>query len=226
MVENPADLAVEAIRSLRTSLHFAMMEARNNVLMISGASPNAGKTFISSNLAAIIALTGKKVLFIDSDLRKGYVHKMFGRKQDKGLSEILSGQVATESVIEKVAGGEFDYIGRGQIPPNPAELLMHPRFEHLLTWASQHYDLVIVDTPPILAVTDAAIIGRYVGTSLLVARFEKNTVKEIEVSMKRFEQSGVTIKGCILNGVVKKASSYYGYGYSHYGYSYSDKKSD
>ena len=103
---------------------------------------------------------------------------------------------------------------------------MHPRFEHLLTWASQHYDLVIVDTPPILAVTDAAIIGRYVGTSLLVARFEKNTVKEIEVSMKRFEQSGVTIKGCILNGVVKKASSYYGYGYSHYGYSYSDKKSD
>lgn len=226
VVENPADLAVEAIRSLRTSLHFAMMEARNNVLMISGASPNAGKTFISSNLAAIIALTGKKVLFIDSDLRKGCVHKMFGRKQDKGLSEILSGQVATESVIEKVTGGEFDYIGRGQIPPNPAELLMHPRFEHLLTWASQHYDLVIVDTPPILAVTDAAIIGRYVGTSLLVARFEKNTVKEIEVSMKRFEQSGVTIKGCILNGVVKKASSYYGYGYSHYGYSYSDKKSD
>lgn len=225
-LENPTDLAVEAIRSLRTSLHFAMMEAKNNVLMISGASPNAGKTFISSNLAAAIALSGKKVLFIDADLRKGYVHKMFGSKEDKGLSEILSGQVVTESVIGKLTGGEFDYIGRGQIPPNPAELLMHRRFEQLLEWASQKYDLVIVDTPPILAVTDAAIIGRYAGTSLLVARFEVNTVKEIEVSMKRFEQSGVVVRGCILNGVVKKASSYYGYGYSHYGYSYSDKKSD
>ncbi|TYX44588.1 GNVR domain-containing protein, partial [Klebsiella pneumoniae] len=101
-LENPADLAVEAIRSLRTSLHFAMMEAKNNVLMISGASSNAGKTFISSNLAATIALTGKKVLFIDADLRKGYVHKMLGRKQGQGLSEVLSGQVAVEKVIEHV----------------------------------------------------------------------------------------------------------------------------
>ncbi|AJF74058.1 tyrosine protein kinase [Raoultella ornithinolytica] len=222
-VENPADLAVEAIRSLRTSLHFAMMEAKNNVLMISGASPNAGKTFISTNLAAIIALTGKKVLFIDADLRKGYVHKMLGQKHIKGLSDILSGQISAESAIEKVSGGEFDYISRGQIPPNPAELLMHSRFEELVKWASEKYELVIIDTPPILAVTDAAIIGRYAGTTLLVARFEANTVKEISVSVKRFEQSGVTIKGCILNGIVKKASSYYGYGYSHYGYSYSDK---
>ncbi|MHA8675032.1 polysaccharide biosynthesis tyrosine autokinase [Klebsiella pneumoniae] len=225
-LENPADLAVEAIRSLRTSLHFAMMEAKNNVLMISGASPNAGKTFISSNLAATIALTGKKVLFIDADLRKGNVHKMLGRKQGQGLSEVLSGQVAVEKVIEHVDDAAFDYIGRGLIPPNPAELLMHPRFEALLKWGSQNYDLVVIDTPPILAVTDAAIIGRYAGTSLMVARFEVNTVKEIEVSMKRFEQSGVVVKGCILNGVVKKASSYYGYGYNHYGYSYSDQKNN
>ncbi|OLL09746.1 putative tyrosine-protein kinase in cps region [Klebsiella pneumoniae subsp. pneumoniae] len=225
-LENPADLAVEAIRSLRTSLHFAMMEAKNNVLMISGASPNAGKTFISSNLAATIALTGKKVLFIDADLRKGYVHKMLGRKQGQGLSEVLSGQVAVEKVIEHVDDAAFDYIGRGLIPPNPAELLMHPRFEALLKWGSQNYDLVVIDTPAILAVTDAAIIGRYAGTSLMVARFEVNTVKEIEVSMKRFEQSGVVVKGCILNGVVKKASSYYGYGYNHYGYSYSDQKNN
>ncbi|HGY4332198.1 polysaccharide biosynthesis tyrosine autokinase [Klebsiella aerogenes] len=223
-VENPADLAVEAIRSLRTSLHFAMMEAKNNVLMISGASPNAGKTFISTNLAAIIALTGKKVLFVDADLRKGYVHKMLGKQHAKGLSEILSGQESIEKVIERVPGGEFDYIGRGQIPPNPAELLMHTRFSDMIEWASSNYDLVIVDTPPILAVTDAAIIGRYAGTTLLVARFEANTTKEISVSVKRFEQGGVNIKGCILNGVLKKASSYYGYGYNHYGYSYSNKE--
>ena len=142
-VENPADLAVEAIRSLRTSLHFAMMESKNNILMISGASPNAGKTFVSTNLAATIAMTGKKVLFIDSDLRKGYVHKMLGSENVKGLSDILSGQAKVESIIERVSGGEFDYIGRGQTPPNPAELLMHPRFKELLSWASQNYELSI-----------------------------------------------------------------------------------
>lgn len=222
-VENPTDLAVEAIRSLRTSLHFAMLEAKNNVLMISGASSNAGKTFVSTNLAATISLANKSVLFIDADLRKGYVHKMLGNEGKSGLSDILSGQANVEETIISVPDGQFDYIGRGQVPPNPAELLMHPRFEKLLAWASAKYDLVIIDTPPILAVTDAAIIGRYAGTTLLVARFESNTVKEIEVSITRFEQSGVNVKGCILNGVVKKASSYYGYGYNYYGYNYSNK---
>lgn len=222
-VENPTDLAVEAIRSLRTSLHFAMLEAKNNVLMISGASPNAGKTFVSTNLAATISLANKSVLFIDADLRKGYVHKMLGNEGKSGLSDILSGQANVEETIISVPDGQFDYIGRGQVPPNPAELLMHPRFEKLLAWASAKYDLVIIDTPPILEVTDAAIIGRYAGTTLLVARFESNTVKEIEVSITRFEQSGVNVKGCILNGVVKKASSYYGYGYNYYGYNYSNK---
>ncbi|RFZ98697.1 polysaccharide biosynthesis tyrosine autokinase [Klebsiella pneumoniae] len=223
-VDNPADLSIEAIRGLRTSLHFAMMEARNNVLMISGASPNAGKTFVSSNLAAVISQTGKKVLFIDTDMRKGYTHKLFNENNTNGLSDILSGKVEINRALKKVVSGDFDFISRGMAPPNPAELLMHRRFGELLNWASENYDIVVLDTLPILAVTDAAIIGNYVGTTLLVARFELNTAKEIEVSVKRFEQAGVTVKGCILNGVVKKASSYYGYGYSHYGYSYTDKQ--
>ncbi|HHB7341212.1 TPA: polysaccharide biosynthesis tyrosine autokinase [Klebsiella pneumoniae] len=216
-IENPADLAIEAIRGLRTSLHFAMMEARNNVLMISGASPNAGKTFVSSNLAAIIAQTGKKVIFIDTDMRKGYTHKLFNVKNDKGLSDILSGKSDINGAVRTIEQANFDYISRGAVPPNPAELLMHRRFGELLNWASERYDIVVLDTPPILAVTDAAIIGNYAGTTLLVARFELNTAKEIDISVKRFEQTGVNVKGCILNGVVKKASSYYGYGYNHYG---------
>lgn len=223
-VDNPADLAIEAIRGLRTSLHFAMMEARNNVLMISGASPNAGKTFVSSNLAAVISQTGKKVLFIDTDMRKGYTHKLFNESNTNGLSDILSGKVEINKAIKKIASANFDYISRGMVPPNPAELLMHRRFGELLNWASENYDIVVLDTPPILAVTDAAVIGNYAGTTLLVARFELNTAKEIDVSIKRFEQAGVSVKGCILNGVVNKASSYYGYGYSHYGYSYTDKQ--
>ncbi|HHT0496724.1 polysaccharide biosynthesis tyrosine autokinase [Raoultella planticola] len=223
-VENPADLAIEAIRGLRTSLHFAMMEARNNVLMISGASPNAGKTFVSTNLAAVISQTGKRVLLVDTDMRKGYTHKLFGVSNDNGLSDFLSGKTELSKAVKNISQVGFDFISRGIAPPNPAELLMHRRFGELITWASQHYDIVILDTPPILAVTDAAIIGNYAGTTLLIARFEQNTAKELEVSFKRFEQSGVIVKGCILNGVVKKASSYYGYGYSHYGYSYTDDK--
>ncbi|WP_404684925.1 polysaccharide biosynthesis tyrosine autokinase [Raoultella terrigena] len=222
-VDNPADLAIEAIRGLRTSLHFAMLEARNNILMISGASPNAGKTFVSTNLAAVIAQTGKKVLFIDADLRKGYTHKLFNVSNENGLSGVLSGTVSADRAVKKLKEPGFDFISRGIVPPNPAELLMNSRFNELLEWANNNYDLIIIDTPPILAVTDAAIIGNYAGTTMLIARFELNTAKEIEVSYKRFEQSGVKVKGCILNGVVKKASSYYSYGYNHYGYSYKDK---
>ena len=222
-IYNPADLAIEAIRGLRTSLHFAMMEARNNVLMISGASPNAGKTFVSSNLAAVIAQTGKRVLFVDTDMRKGYTHKLFNVENDIGLSDYLSGKHDLNSVIKIISAMKLDFIPRGINPPNPSELLMHKRFGDLISWAAQNYDIVILDTPPILAVTDAAIIGNYVGTTLLVARFELNTPKEIELSIKRFEQSGVPIKGCILNGVVKKASNYYTYGYNYYGYNYDEK---
>ncbi|EGO4611945.1 polysaccharide biosynthesis tyrosine autokinase [Escherichia coli] len=223
-IDNPADLAIEAIRGLRTSLHFAMMEARNNVLMISGASPNAGKTFVSTNLAAVIAQTGKKVLLIDTDMRKGYTHRLFNVSNDNGLSDVLSGKIKIENAVKPVKDIGLDFISRGMVPPNPAELLMHRRFGELIEWASKNYEIIVLDTPPILAVTDAAVIGNYAGTTLLVARFEQNTVKEIEVSFKRFDQSGVAVKGCILNGVVKKASSYYGYGYNHYGYSYNNDK--
>jgi len=223
-VENPADLAIEAIRSLRTSLHFAMMEASNNILMISGSTQNAGKTFIASNLAAVIAQSGKKVLFIDADMRKGYSHKLFRFTGELGLSDILSGKININEIEKHVPEIGIDFIPRGKLPPNPSELLMHKRLSSMLDWASDNYDLVIIDTPPILAVTDAAIIGRCAGTSLLVARYGTNTVKEVEVSIRRFEQVGVQIKGCILNGVLKKASSYYGYGYSQYDYSYTDNK--
>ena len=163
-------------------------------------------------------------MFVDTDLRKGYTHKLFNVTNENGLSDLLSGRIDIVKAVKTLQGVGFDFISRGMVPPNPAELLMHKRFDDLVSWASRNYDIVVLDTPPILAVTDAAIIGHYAGTTLLVARFELNTAKELDVSVKRFEQSGVTVKGCILNGVVKKASSYYSYGYNHYGYSYTDDK--
>ncbi|WDL83949.1 polysaccharide biosynthesis tyrosine autokinase [Aeromonas bestiarum] len=219
---NPADLAMESLRSLRTSLHFAMMEAKNNIVMISGPGPGLGKTFVSTNFAATLALGGKKVLVIDADLRKGYMQKVMGQEMGAGLSAYLAGQTELARVVSQTGFDGLDFVCRGAVPPNPSELLMHPRFKALLDWASEHYDFVIVDSPPILAVTDAAIVGQHVGASLLVARFAKTAVKEVEVAIRRFEQNGVAIKGILLNAIEKKASSYYG-NYGYYQYSYGDK---
>ncbi len=219
---NPADLSIESLRGLRTSLHFAMMEAKNNVVMISGPAPGVGKSFVSTNFSAVAAKTGQKVLLIDADMRKGYMQQHFGLKWDNGLSDFLSGQIELEQSVKTTQIENLDIITRGQVPPNPSELLMHPRFQCLLGWASEHYDLVIIDTPPVLAVTDASIVGALAGTTLMVTRFGMNTVKEIEVASKRFEQAGVDVKGVILNATEKKASNSYGYGYYNYEYA-SDK---
>ncbi|WP_336999483.1 tyrosine-protein kinase Wzc [Pantoea agglomerans] len=217
---NPTDLSIEAIRSLRTSLHFAMMEAKNNILMITGASPGIGKTFICANLATLVAKAGQRVLFIDGDMRRGYTHELLGADNKSGLSNVLSGKTEFSPALIQQGVYGFDFLPRGQVPPNPSELLMHRRMGELLEWASKNYDLVLIDTPPILAVTDASIIGKLAGTSLMVARFEANTTKEVDVSFKRFAQNGIEIKGVILNAVVRKAANAYGYGYDYYAYDY------
>jgi len=222
-VANPADLAVEAIRSLRTTMHFAMLDAKNNVVMISGTSPGIGKTFVSTNLATVVAQSGQRVVFVDGDMRKGYAHELFQCNNKSGMSELLSNRAALQQVVQKTEIENLDFVSRGQAPPNPSELLMSQRFTDMLEELQKEYDIVIVDTPPILAVTDPAVIGIHAGTTLLVAGFEKTTVKEVEVSIRRFEQNGVEVKGAILNLVMKKAAGYYGYGYYHYSYESTSK---
>ncbi|MDE5206964.1 tyrosine-protein kinase Wzc [Citrobacter amalonaticus] len=217
-VGNPTDLAIEAVRSLRTSLHFAMMQAQNNVLMLTGVSPSIGKTFVCANLAAVISQTNKRVLLIDCDMRKGYTHELLGTNNVNGLSEILVGKGDIATCAKPTSIPNFDLVPRGQVPPNPSELLMSERFGELIRWASSHYDLVLIDTPPILAVTDAAIVGRHAGTTLMVARYAVNTLKEVETSLSRFEQNGIQVKGVILNSIFRRATGYQDYGYYEYEY--------
>ncbi|MDT4803828.1 Tyrosine-protein kinase wzc [compost metagenome] len=222
---HPTDLAIESLRSLRTSLHFAMLEADNNRLMISGPSPAVGKTFVSANLAAVIAQTGQRVLLIDVDMRKGYLHKVLGTEETNGLSDLLVKRCDFDAALRKTDVDGLFFIPRGQIPPNPSELLMHANFTALLEEASKHFDLVILDTPPLLAVTDAAIVGRQSGTNLIVTRFGLNPAREVDLTMRRFAQNGIELKGAIFNGVEKRASAYYGYGgYGYYQYEYKSDK--
>ena len=205
-VGNPTDLAIEAIRSLRTSLHFAMMQANNNVLMMTGVSQ-----------------TNKRVLLIDCDMRKGYAHELLGTDNVNGLSNVLSSTGDIAACAKPTSVPNFDLVPRGQVPPNPSELLMSERFTQLIAWASKNYDLVLIDTPPILAVTDAAIVGRHAGTTLMVARYAVNTLKEVETSLNRLQQNGIEVKGVILNSIFRRATGYQDYGYYEYEYK-SDSK--
>ena len=217
-INDPADLATEAMRSLRTSLHFAMIEAKNNILMITGPSPMVGKSFVTTNLAAVIAQSGKKVLLVDADMRKGYLHKVMRCQSEKGLSDILSGRITLFDAIQKTQLNNLHVIAHGQLPPNPSELLMHENFSRFVKEISGMYDLVIFDTPPILAVTDAALVGGQAGTTLMVTRYGINGVKEIEFAKRRLEQNGLLVKGVIFNAVERKASTYSEYGYYQYEY--------
>ncbi|MGH8155390.1 MAG: polysaccharide biosynthesis tyrosine autokinase, partial [Rhodanobacteraceae bacterium] len=214
----PGDLAAEALRSLRTSLQFVQRDARNNRVMICGASPKAGKTFVSANLAALNAQAGQRVLLIDANMRDGKLHSVLGGRADGGLSELIEGQLGLEEAVRAVEGiDNLYFIASGRRPPNPSELLMRPRFADVLDRLSPQYDLVVIDSPPILSVTDASLIGHHVATSLLVVRFGLNDAREVELAMQRFRQSGVNVSGVVFNGMEKRSGGYSIYGYFGYG---------
>ncbi|WP_279061234.1 tyrosine-protein kinase [Lelliottia amnigena] len=217
-VDRPVDVFVEAIRGLRTSLHFTMMGTHNRVIMLTGPTQDCGKTLVATSLAAIVAQAGQKVLFIDADMRKGYVHQIFSLTNRCGLADVLMGKGGYQEAIQHYAPGGVDVLTCGQAPTNPSELLIGDDFQQLLKWANEHYEMVIVDTPPILAVTDASLVGRRSGTTLLVARFGMTSVKEMQACVKRLHLAGVSIDGAILNDVVKSAAIYYTAGYSSYEY--------
>ncbi|EPS6103430.1 polysaccharide biosynthesis tyrosine autokinase [Providencia stuartii] len=207
-LEKPADTAVEAIRSLRTSVYFSVMNQGNNLVMVTSASPGVGKSFITSNMAVVLANAGKKVLLIDTDLRKGRIHKTFGLSNKLGLSDYLSQSDTSQPNIHNSVIENLDVICRGKNVTHSSELLMSERFKRLLDTVKGQYDIVVIDTAPILAITDSAIIGKYVGTSLLIAYYGVNTVKDIELSLKRFKQNDIEITGVILNGIDAKSDDY------------------
>jgi tyrosine-protein kinase Etk/Wzc len=216
---DPTDLAVESLRSLRTSLQFALVDAPNRVIAFGGPSPGVGKSFVSSNLAQVLADSGKRVLLVDANLRNGSLHRTFGFKREPGLSEVLAGALRFDEALQHPSE-RLDVLAAGRIPPNPSELLMSPRFRELVERASKEYDLVVIDTSPILAVTDAAIIARLAGVTLLVVRAGKHPVREVALALRRFAQNGVRVAGLVFNDV-ERLSSAYGY---HYQYDYRKKK--
>ncbi|MEQ0923530.1 polysaccharide biosynthesis tyrosine autokinase [Acinetobacter schindleri] len=223
-VKDSDDIAVESIRSIRTTIHFSLTEAKNNIIAISGPAPEVGKSFIAANLGAILAQGGKKVLVMDGDMRRGYLHKYFNQDTAPGLSELLLGTHTLEQVIKADSYEGLYFISRGKNPSNPAELLGSQKFQVLLSELSAQFDHILIDTPPALAVTDGVIIAQSAGVNLLVVRHAKTQMKELELTINRFEQAKVKVNGVILNDVQRGNGGYgYGYGYN-YNYHYKARK--
>ncbi|EHU2821210.1 MULTISPECIES: polysaccharide biosynthesis tyrosine autokinase [Acinetobacter] len=222
-VKNSDDIAIESLRSIRTAIHFALANAKNNIIMIAGPSPEVGKSFISTNLATIFAQSNKRVLLIDADMRRGYMHKYFDVDVKPGLSELLSGQADLSQVLHKTQVTNLDVITRGKSPINPSEMLSSIQFKDLLEKFQAQYDHIIIDTPPVLAVTDGIIISQYTGVNLIVARYAKSHMKELELTINRFEQAGVKVNGFILNDIQRSSGGGYGYNYA---YAYKAQKED
>ncbi|MCR6569112.1 polysaccharide biosynthesis tyrosine autokinase [Acinetobacter baumannii] len=222
-VKSNDDIAIESLRSIRTAIHFALTSAKNNIIMIAGPSPEVGKSFISTNLATIFAQSNKRVLLIDADMRRGYMHKYFDVDVKPGLSELLSGQADLSQVLHKTQVANLDVITRGKSPTNPSEMLSSTQFKDLLEKFQTQYDHIIIDTPPVLAVTDGIIISQYTGVNLIVARYAKSHMKELELTVNRFEQAGVKVNGFILNDIQRSSGGGYGYNYA---YAYKAQKED
>ncbi|MFA5702718.1 MAG: polysaccharide biosynthesis tyrosine autokinase [Advenella sp.] len=221
----PQDPAIESLRSLRTALQFAMLEANNNIVLISGPTPKIGKSFTSVNFAAVLGAASKKILLIDADLRKGYINQYFGKARKNGVSEFISGTIGLEQAIHKNVLPNVDFMSTGVLPPNPSELLLSAQAIEKLHQLSKYYDLVLVDSAPVLAVSDAMALAPHVGTTFLLARANETTLGELDESSKRIRQAGGQVKGVIFNDMVAK-NRRYGYKYGYYRYANYEYGSD
>lgn len=223
------DLAIEGLRSLRTMLQFAMQGAKNNVIAILGSSQNIGKSFASLNLAYVFADSGKRVLLIDADLRKGKVSSYLMQPKYPGLAEVLSGEVTLKQAKRTVRENALDFISTGEYPHNPAELLFNGNLNKFMSSIQPHYDVIIIDTPPILAVADSILIAKYASINLLMLGSHVETLRSVKHAVKSFEKGNIKINGLIFNNTKLVAHDYYCYNYysgyysNKYGY-YSDDK--
>jgi tyrosine-protein kinase Etk/Wzc len=217
-IENPDDPAVESLRSLRTAMQFAMLESPNNRVLISGPTPGVGKSFVTANFAALMAAAGKRTLLIDADLRRGHTHQYFGLQRHGGLSELIAGSLTVQQTVHRQVVPNLDFLATGQLPPNPAELLVSDSFKTTLERLSEQYDLVVIDTPPVLVAADTSTVAAHAGTVLLVARADQSTMGELRESTRRLAMGGKAATGVLLNAMDLGRRSFSPYKYGRYRY--------
>ena len=215
---NDADFPnAEAFRQIRTNLSFVNVDEPPRVLLLTSAIENEGKSFVASRLAAVLGESGNRVIVLDADLRRPAIGTIFERDSSVGITSVLTGAVRYPDVVQRTDAG-VDLIPAGKIPPNPSELLDSQAMKSLVEELRREYDYVVVDSPPLLPVTDSAVLAKYADTVVLVARSERVTKDQLARAVQRLNLAGASIAGAVLNYLpLSKRDSEARYGAYGYG---------
>jgi capsular exopolysaccharide synthesis family protein len=220
---DPTSHVAEAYRTIRTAVYFGVPDGQAKTLLVTSPAPADGKTALVSNLAITMAQAGQRTLVLDADFRKPMQHKVFEIEQDHGLSSVLACRAALEDAIHHTTVEGLDVLPCGPVPPNPSEMLNSRAFADTLEELSKRYDHILLDSPPVMAVTDARILGATCDVTLLVLRAERCHRKAAERARDGLTSVGANILGAVVNAVPRSQDRYYyysGYAYSRYGYGY------
>ena len=211
------DLTMEGLRSLRTALQLALPNAAKRVLCVTSLGPGEGKSFVSSNLAYLFAVSGLRVLLVDADLRRGHLHRAFGWPRGNGLADVLEEKIPIEAATQKTQLEKLDVMTTGTRPADAASLLVNVDLGGLLNKLASRYELVIVDVPPLLAVSDAFVIARHGSLNVLLIKHGLHSLRQVRLVLRRLARHDIKLAGCILNDVSSAAQRY---AYREFGYQY------
>lgn len=215
----------EGYRTIRTNLQFVNVDSPVSAFVVTSAAPGDGKTTIACNLAIALAQTGKKVCLVESDLRRPRVMEYLELPAGPGLTEVLAGQLKLEDALRPWGGGMLSVLPPGALPPNPSEILGSHQMEQVISNLRASFDMVILDTPPLLAVSDAAVLSAQTDGAVVVVRYGKSTRDSVRNAVGALEQINADVLGSVLNAVPTKRGNGYGYGYGYgQGYGYEKKR--
>ena len=215
VLDSPKSASAEAYRTLRTSLMFMAMEDSTTCIQFTSPTWGEGKTTVVTNLAAAFAQAGQRVILLDCDLRRPMVHEAFGLSNDRGFSSVLSGDCALADAVVNLEKEPFlAFLTAGPVPPNPSELLNSDRAKEILATLRENCDLLLIDSPPVLPVTDALVVSGHVDATLLVARTKRSTRRQVARADELLRQVKAPLRGVVFNGVKDASGGGYGYGYT------------
>ncbi|MDF1760620.1 MAG: polysaccharide biosynthesis tyrosine autokinase [Coxiellaceae bacterium] len=215
----PNTALVESLRSLRTNLQLNLMECSGKVISIFSLTPGVGKSFLSANISYLFSALNLRTLLIDTDLRKGYIHKYFHKSMEPGLTDLLMGTAGIDEVIKPYQNSTLSFMPRGKQINNTSDILSAKEFDEVVSWAKAKYDIIIFDTAPILLLTDAIVAAKNSDVNVMLLASEKHTASDLKAGLDIFSRNKLNLSGAILNFANYKSQNKYGsYAYHNYGY--------
>lgn len=210
---NPTSIASEQLRTIRTNIQFSMIDKKLKTISVTSAGPNSGKTIVSTNLATTFATEENRILIVDTDLRRPTIHKVFKTDNIQGLTSLITNkELQLKDLVKESFVDNLYYLTSGVLPPNPSDLLSSKRMDEIITEMKEHFDLIIFDTPPVLAVTDAQIIGSKVDGTVVVVPEGEVTKEEVKKTAELLKNVNAEVLGSVMNKVKNENDTYYYYG--------------